>query len=87
MGPVLKVENPSRKASGKSATGNKPGAGSRPSPAELYAMGKSLRDKCPRDSHAAWKAGHKRPHPLRLLEASNKGRLRELIPIRYGRMV
>jgi uncharacterized protein (DUF2252 family) len=50
-------------------------------------MGKSLRDKCPREMHAIWKAGRKRPDPLRLLEESNKGRLAELIPIRHGRML
>jgi uncharacterized protein (DUF2252 family) len=50
-------------------------------------MGKSLRDKCPRRSHMLWKAPPSRPDPLRLLEQSNEGRIRELIPIRYGRMV
>jgi hypothetical protein len=28
---------------------------------ELKAMGKALRDKCPRDFHAEWKPPHKRP--------------------------
>jgi hypothetical protein len=50
-------------------------------------MGKRLREKCPRSSHAVWNAPANRPDPLRLLEQSNKGRLPELIPIRYGRMV
>ena len=67
--------------------GPTPALGSRPSQAELYAMGKSLREKCPRHSHAVWKAPDNRPDPLRLLEESNKGRIPELIPIRYGRMV
>ena len=60
---------------------------SRWSQAELYAAGKRLRDKCPRSSHAVWKAPHDRPDPLRLLAESNRGRIPELIPIRYGRMV
>ena len=60
---------------------------SRPTLAELYAMGKSLREKCPRRSHADWKAPDNRMDPLRLLEQDNKGRIPELIPIRYGRMV
>jgi uncharacterized protein (DUF2252 family) len=34
-----------------------------------------------------WKPPHDRPDPLRLLKASNEGRLPELIPIRHGRMV
>ena len=60
---------------------------SRPSPAELRAIGKRLREKCPRSSHADWKAPVNRPNPLRLLEQSNKGRIPELIPIRFGRML
>jgi uncharacterized protein (DUF2252 family) len=50
-------------------------------------MGKSLREKCPRSSHADWKAPVNRPNPLGLLEQSNKGRIPELVPIRFGRMV
>jgi hypothetical protein len=30
---------------------------------ELAAMGKALRDKCPRNSHAEWKPPHDRPDP------------------------
>jgi len=60
---------------------------SRPSPAELRAIGKRLREKCPRSSHADWKAPVNRPDPLRVLEQSNKGRIPELIPIRFGRML
>ena len=55
--------------------------------AELYAQGKSLREKCPRQSHAAWQPADDRPDPLRLLEESAQGRIPELIPIRNGRMV
>ena len=50
-------------------------------------MGKSLREKCPRSAHAVWKAADNRPDPLRLLKQDNEGRIPELIPIRYGRMV
>jgi uncharacterized protein (DUF2252 family) len=59
----------------------------RPSPAELHAMGKSLREKCPRHSHAVWKAPSDRPDPLRLLALSNRGRVPDLIPIRHERML
>jgi len=62
-------------------------AESRPSQGELRAMGKSLREKCPRSSHAVWKAPDNRPDPLRLLKQSNVGRRPELIHIRFGRMV
>jgi uncharacterized protein (DUF2252 family) len=54
---------------------------------ELYALGKSLRDKCPREAHAAWQVPKDRPDPVALLEESSKGRIRELIPVRYGRMM
>jgi uncharacterized protein (DUF2252 family) len=55
--------------------------------AELYAMGKSLREKRPHELHGIWRPAHNRPDPLQLLEESNKGRIPELIPIRYGRMM
>ena len=59
----------------------------RPSLAELRAMGKRLRKKCPRSSHTVWKAPDQRPDPLQLLAQSNQGRVASLIPIRMGRMV
>ena len=57
------------------------------SQSDLRAAGRGLRDTCPRESHAAWKPSPDRPDPLALLHASNKGRVADLIPIRYGRMV
>lgn len=54
---------------------------------ELYAFGKSLRDKCLRQSHAQWRSPKGRQDPLRLILESNKGRLPQLIPIRHGRML
>ena len=54
---------------------------------ELYKEGKRLRDKCPRQSHAAWQPKANRPDPLSLLVQSSKGRIPQLIPIRYGRMM
>ncbi len=60
---------------------------SRPSQAELYAMGKSLRDKCPRQSHADWKPLTNRPDPVALVKASDKGRIAQLVPVRHGRML
>lgn len=54
---------------------------------EQYAFGKSLRDKCPRQSHAVWQRPANRPEPLQLLAESNQGRISSLIPIRYGRML
>ena len=54
---------------------------------ERIGAGKKLRDRVPRKSHDDWKPGRNRRDPIELLEASNKGRLRELVPIRYGRML
>lgn len=54
---------------------------------ELYARGKSLREKCPRQSHATWKASENRPDPLSLVLQSNLGRLPHLVPMRHGRML
>ena len=58
-----------------------------PTREELYAMGKSLRDKCPRQGHAVWQPPDNRPDPLSLVEESNRGRIPELIPVRHGRML
>lgn len=57
------------------------------SPEEMYSAGKTLREKCSRESHAGWKAPHGRPDPVDLVKTSDKGRLQELIPIRHGRMM
>lgn len=50
-------------------------------------MGKCLRENCPRESHANWRAPDNRPCPLHLMQESNKGRMPQLIPIRHGRML
>ena len=55
--------------------------------AELIAMGKAMRGKCPRSSHGVWKVRHDRPDPVQLVEEANQGRLPELIPLRHGRML
>lgn len=54
--------------------------------AERYAAGKALRNKVPRSSHAAFSPAPDRPDPVSLLEESNRSRVAELVPIRYGRM-
>jgi uncharacterized protein (DUF2252 family) len=54
---------------------------------QLYTEGKAIRDSCPRVSHADWKPPPDRQNPIEILEASDKGRLPELIPVRYGRMI
>jgi uncharacterized protein (DUF2252 family) len=54
---------------------------------ELRALGKSLREKCPRSDHSIWEPTLHRPDPVALIEESNQGRMPQLIPIRHGRML
>ncbi len=49
-------------------------------------MGKALRDKCSRVSHAEWKPPRDRPDPVRLVLKADEGRLPDLLPLRHGRM-
>ena len=55
--------------------------------AKLFEIGKSLREKCPRKSHASWEVPDDRRDVLDLMRDSSKGRIPELIPIRHGRML
>ncbi len=54
---------------------------------ERLAAGKALRETVPREHHAAWKPPAKRRDPIDVLEESNRDRMPELVPIRYGRML
>ena len=82
-----KLKKSSKESEAQPPTETSPAFQSHPSPAELREMGKSLREKCPRSAHAVWEAPRDRPDPVGLLEESSKGRIPELIPIRYGRMM
>jgi uncharacterized protein (DUF2252 family) len=46
-----------------------------------------LRQSLAHDRHAVWKGAAKTRDPVKILAASNRGRLPELVPIRYGRML
>ena len=54
---------------------------------ERLASGKALRNEFPRTSHADWQEPNNRKDPIDLLSESNQGRIPQLIPIRYGRMM
>src|SRR5262249_4691793 len=54
---------------------------------ERRVSGKALRNKVPRQQHAEWKAPRNRRDPVEMVVESSKGRIAELIPIRYGRMM
>jgi len=57
------------------------------SPAEQAAAGKALRDKLPRKILDSWKGSKGRRDPIALLRKSDADRMKELMPIRYGRML
>jgi uncharacterized protein (DUF2252 family) len=59
----------------------------RPSAADLRAAGNKLRDQVPRKSQGQWKRPSDRANPLDILRASDAGRVPQLAPIRYGRML
>ncbi len=54
---------------------------------ERMAKGKALREKTPRKAQAEWNPPAERPDPVDTLIESSKGRLEELVPLRYGRMM
>jgi uncharacterized protein (DUF2252 family) len=55
-------------------------------PEQRRARGRALRDTVSRESHGGWKAPKGRTDPIRILQASNEGRIPSLIPVRFGRM-
>jgi len=57
------------------------------SPAERAAKGRQLRTAVPRTSQAAFEPAAQRPDPVGMLAESSAGRVPELVPIRYGRML
>jgi uncharacterized protein (DUF2252 family) len=59
---------------------------SRATTGEQIAAGKALREKCRRSSQSKWAPAANRPDPVDVLKFTEKGRLPELLPIRYGRM-
>ena len=54
---------------------------------ERLTVGKALRQSLAHDRHAVWKGPTKTRDPVKILAASNRGRLPELVPIRFGRML
>jgi uncharacterized protein (DUF2252 family) len=56
-------------------------------PAERLATGKALRRTVPRSSHAGWSAPPDRRDPIDLLQATDRDRQPDLVPLRYDRML
>src|SRR6266849_1325272 len=57
------------------------------SKSERVKAGKALRKKVPRSAHAVWKPAAGRPDPIAVLRANSRGRLKDLLPLRWGRML
>jgi uncharacterized protein (DUF2252 family) len=55
--------------------------------AERKALGRAARERVPLVDHATWRPPADREDPLSLLEAQNRTRDPELVPIRHGRMM
>ena len=56
-------------------------------PDERRTQGKALREAVPREAHGHWKAPKGRRDIVDLLNESNAGRMPQLVPIRFGRMM
>lgn len=54
---------------------------------ERVAIGKALRDQCPRANHSTWKPDSNRRDPLKLLASQDVTRVARFLPLRYGRMM
>ncbi len=57
------------------------------SPADRFQFGNALRSSVPLSAHREWVPTSDRQNPIKLLEISSRGRIPELIPLRYGRML
>ncbi|MEE4419293.1 DUF2252 domain-containing protein [Streptomyces bugieae] len=58
-----------------------------PTPAERARRGKAARERVPRSSHAEFEPGPDRPDPVEVLDRQSAGRVPDLVPVRYGRML
>ena len=58
-----------------------------PTPGERAARGKAARAVASRSAHGEWEPATDRRDPVELLEEQAATRVRELVPIRYGRML
>ena len=56
-------------------------------PKERREIGKLIRDQVPLSSHGEWQPAPDRQDPVSLLQAQDEGRVQQLLPIKYGRML
>jgi uncharacterized protein (DUF2252 family) len=55
-------------------------------PAESEAAGKAARQRMSRKAHGAWEPAARRENPVKILQRQDKTRVKELVPVRHGRM-
>jgi uncharacterized protein (DUF2252 family) len=55
--------------------------------AAILAAAKAIRERVPRQMHGPFKRDKAKVDPIAILRAQDKNRLKELVPIRYGRML
>lgn len=82
--------SPSKKKAGKTAVQVAGYAEYEPvfrSRKERLTEGQLLREKVPHAMHSLWKPPRKNRNPIDLLEESNRYRMPNLVPVRYGRML
>jgi len=53
----------------------------------LKSVTKARREQAPRKRHGTWVPRPDRPDPISLLQAQDQGRIEQLLPIKYGRML
>jgi uncharacterized protein (DUF2252 family) len=75
------------RANGSTGRRARGGAVEHLTPAERAARGKAARAEVPRSSHAFWEPPSVRRDPVAILEEQALTRVRELVPIRHGRML
>jgi len=83
--PIRKISGAPKQEPGAAAP-EEPTGPDLPSTA-LFAAGKVLRERIPRQAHGTFKRDKDKVDPLAILRAQDKDRLKQLVPIRYGRML
>jgi hypothetical protein len=71
----------------KKQTSHDPAEPQYATPDERRAQGKGQREAVPREVHGHWKPAKDRRDVVDLLNESNEGRMLQLVPIRFGRMM
>jgi hypothetical protein len=83
----LKPTSPSKPTKGASAGGSAKAQRSEVRSRDERLDARAMRETLQLSSHAAWNPSTKRRDRIAVLEESNRDRLPELVPIRYGRML